>query len=283
VSVGTLDQPRAVSRHATQDAQSNQARFGTEKTASVHDHHVLAELGVGGRGEAAPIVHRLDLSPATTRRRRAGATGHRLPVQGRRAELHHPESMEPYPPGGRPPERYVNGHPHGTEAASAETSDRDRKTCQPSTPRTAVIPAVALPCGRAASHRPEGPQTPSCLLRAARSAVSPLPAHLRPTGHVVASVLISLRCRTEWWEELSVQRARRAADASEKDRAVPGARTAGRRTASIWHVVEGQSLAVPGIRPGWTWARRPPSCRSRVCVRQREEPHEEECVKTAEI
>ena len=36
--------------------------------------------------------------------------------------------------------------------------------------------------------------------------------------------------------------------ASEKDRAVPGTRTDGRRTASIWHVVEGQSLAVPGIR-----------------------------------
>jgi len=82
VSVGTLGQPRAVSRHATQDAQSNQALFGTEKTASVHDH-VLAELGVGGRGEAAPIVHRLDLAsddpPLAGRCNRAPSSGARPP------------------------------------------------------------------------------------------------------------------------------------------------------------------------------------------------------------
>jgi hypothetical protein len=194
--------------------------------------------------------HQLGSCPLAGRCNRALTSGARPP--GRAPS---PGAVEPYPPGARPPERaYVNGHPPGTEAASAETSDRDRKTCQPSTPRTAAIPpAVALPSGRAASHRPEVTQTPSCLLRAAASStISPLLAHLRPIGHVVASVLISLRCRTEWWEELSVQLARRAADASEKDRAVPGARTAGRRTARIWHVVEGQSLAVPGIRPGST-------------------------------
>jgi hypothetical protein len=152
---GPLTNPRAVSRHATQDAQSNQALFGTEKTASVHDHHVLAELGVGGRGEAAPIAHRLDLAsdhpPLAGRCNRAPSSGARPP--GRAPS---PGAMEPYPPGGRPPERYVNGAspPDGggkrrdLRSRSEDLPALDASHCR-------HPPAVALPSGRAASHRPE--------------------------------------------------------------------------------------------------------------------------------
>ena len=41
--------------------QIGQALFITEKTASVHVSHILAKLGVAGRGEAAAIAHRLGL------------------------------------------------------------------------------------------------------------------------------------------------------------------------------------------------------------------------------
>jgi len=34
----------------------------TEKTASLHVSHILAELGVGGRVEAARVAHRLGLA-----------------------------------------------------------------------------------------------------------------------------------------------------------------------------------------------------------------------------
>jgi hypothetical protein len=35
--------------------------FITEKTASLHVSHILAKLGVAGRGEAAAVAHRLGL------------------------------------------------------------------------------------------------------------------------------------------------------------------------------------------------------------------------------
>jgi ATP/maltotriose-dependent transcriptional regulator MalT len=41
--------------------QISQALFITEKTASLHVSHILAKLGVAGRGEAAAIAHRLGL------------------------------------------------------------------------------------------------------------------------------------------------------------------------------------------------------------------------------
>jgi DNA-binding CsgD family transcriptional regulator/tetratricopeptide (TPR) repeat protein len=41
--------------------QIGQALFITEKTASLHVSHILAKLGVAGRGEAAAIAHRLGL------------------------------------------------------------------------------------------------------------------------------------------------------------------------------------------------------------------------------
>jgi len=41
--------------------QIGQALFITERTASVHVSHILAKLGVAGRGEAAAIAHRLGL------------------------------------------------------------------------------------------------------------------------------------------------------------------------------------------------------------------------------
>jgi DNA-binding CsgD family transcriptional regulator/tetratricopeptide (TPR) repeat protein len=41
--------------------QIGQALFITEKTASVHVSHILAKLGVAGRGEAAAVAHRLGL------------------------------------------------------------------------------------------------------------------------------------------------------------------------------------------------------------------------------
>jgi DNA-binding CsgD family transcriptional regulator len=39
--------------------QIGQALFITEKTASLHVSHILAKLGVAGRGEAAAVAHRL--------------------------------------------------------------------------------------------------------------------------------------------------------------------------------------------------------------------------------
>jgi DNA-binding NarL/FixJ family response regulator len=48
-------------RQATQDAQSNQALFSTEKTASVHVRHLLAKLESPVRSEATAIAHRLHL------------------------------------------------------------------------------------------------------------------------------------------------------------------------------------------------------------------------------
>ena len=41
--------------------QIGQALFITEKTASLHVSHILAKLGVAGRGEAAAMAHRLGL------------------------------------------------------------------------------------------------------------------------------------------------------------------------------------------------------------------------------
>jgi DNA-binding CsgD family transcriptional regulator len=41
--------------------QIGQALFITEKTASLHVSHILAKLGVAGRGEAAAVAHRLGL------------------------------------------------------------------------------------------------------------------------------------------------------------------------------------------------------------------------------
>jgi DNA-binding CsgD family transcriptional regulator/tetratricopeptide (TPR) repeat protein len=41
--------------------QIGQALFITEKTASLHVSHILAKLGVAGRGEAAALAHRLGL------------------------------------------------------------------------------------------------------------------------------------------------------------------------------------------------------------------------------
>jgi DNA-binding NarL/FixJ family response regulator len=41
--------------------QIGQQLFITEKTASLHVSHILAKLGVAGRGEAAAVAHRLDL------------------------------------------------------------------------------------------------------------------------------------------------------------------------------------------------------------------------------
>jgi DNA-binding CsgD family transcriptional regulator/tetratricopeptide (TPR) repeat protein len=41
--------------------QVGQALFITEKTASLHVSHILAKLGVAGRGEAAAVAHRLGL------------------------------------------------------------------------------------------------------------------------------------------------------------------------------------------------------------------------------
>ena len=41
--------------------QIGQALFITEKTASLHVSHILAKLGVAGRGQAAAIAHRLGL------------------------------------------------------------------------------------------------------------------------------------------------------------------------------------------------------------------------------
>jgi DNA-binding NarL/FixJ family response regulator len=41
--------------------QIAQALFITEKTASLHVSHILAKLGVAGRGEAAAVAHRLGL------------------------------------------------------------------------------------------------------------------------------------------------------------------------------------------------------------------------------
>jgi DNA-binding NarL/FixJ family response regulator len=41
--------------------QIAQALFITEKTASLHVSHILAKLGVAGRGEAAALAHRLGL------------------------------------------------------------------------------------------------------------------------------------------------------------------------------------------------------------------------------
>jgi DNA-binding NarL/FixJ family response regulator len=41
--------------------QIGQALFMTPKTASLHISHILAELGVAGRGEAAAVAHRLGL------------------------------------------------------------------------------------------------------------------------------------------------------------------------------------------------------------------------------
>ena len=38
--------------------QIGQALFITEKTASLHVSHILAKLGVAGRGEAAAVAHR---------------------------------------------------------------------------------------------------------------------------------------------------------------------------------------------------------------------------------
>jgi DNA-binding CsgD family transcriptional regulator len=37
------------------------ALYITEKTASLHVAHILAKLGVAGRGEAAAVAHRLGL------------------------------------------------------------------------------------------------------------------------------------------------------------------------------------------------------------------------------
>ena len=42
--------------------QIGQALFITEKTASLHVSHILAKLGVAGRGEAAAVAHRLGLN-----------------------------------------------------------------------------------------------------------------------------------------------------------------------------------------------------------------------------
>ena len=41
--------------------QIGQVLFITEKIASLHVSHILAKLGVAGRGEAAAIAHRLGL------------------------------------------------------------------------------------------------------------------------------------------------------------------------------------------------------------------------------
>jgi ATP/maltotriose-dependent transcriptional regulator MalT len=41
--------------------QIGQALFITEKTASLHVSHILAKLGVAGRGQAAAVAHRLGL------------------------------------------------------------------------------------------------------------------------------------------------------------------------------------------------------------------------------
>ena len=42
--------------------QITETLFITEKTASLHVSHILAELGVGGRVEAARVAHRLGLA-----------------------------------------------------------------------------------------------------------------------------------------------------------------------------------------------------------------------------
>ena len=41
--------------------QIGQALFITGKSASLHASHILARLGVAGRGEAAAVAHRLGL------------------------------------------------------------------------------------------------------------------------------------------------------------------------------------------------------------------------------
>jgi hypothetical protein len=50
-------------RRAGEDGgdHSGETLFITEKTASLHVSHILAKLGVAGRGEAAAVAHRLGL------------------------------------------------------------------------------------------------------------------------------------------------------------------------------------------------------------------------------
>ncbi|CAL9603126.1 hypothetical protein SUDANB140_05481 [Streptomyces sp. enrichment culture] len=51
-------------RTAAPNRQMAEELFISPKTASVHVSHILAKLGVSGRGEAAAVAHQLALFPA---------------------------------------------------------------------------------------------------------------------------------------------------------------------------------------------------------------------------
>jgi hypothetical protein len=54
-------EPRGPARGEDGGDHTGETLFITEKTASLHVSHILAKLGVAGRGEAAAVAHRLGL------------------------------------------------------------------------------------------------------------------------------------------------------------------------------------------------------------------------------